>query len=244
MVHDFVVKTETFEGPLDLLLNLIEKRKLFINDISLAQVADDYIEHINEKQHELIHVAEFIVIASTLVLIKSKSLLPKLDLTDDEEESIEELNDRLREYQKIRKVAKAIEGLFGKSPIYNPLQRKRDEGIVFAPSADMTLENVSGALNDMVASLPIEKEWSKAIVDKVVSIEEVINGLHDRIQKSLSFSFNDFAGKGKKEKVHVIVHFIALLEMVKQGIVEVRQNMEEGDDITVNKPAEEAYSEI
>ena len=81
----FKVKTSSFEGPLDLLLDLIEKRKLFINDVSLAKVTDDFIAHI--KQFDDLPMAEsahFILIASTLLLIKSKSLLQELNLTEEE----------------------------------------------------------------------------------------------------------------------------------------------------------------
>ena len=73
----FIVKQQHFEGPLDLLLSLIEKRKLFINDIALAKVTDDFISHIQSlNQFPMADSANFILIASTLLLIKSKSLLP------------------------------------------------------------------------------------------------------------------------------------------------------------------------
>src|SRR4051812_32375972 len=99
----FLVKHEQFEGPLDLLLSLIEKRKLFINDISLAKVADDFINHIkNFEQFPIGESANFILIASTLLLIKSKSLLPTLQLTEEEQGSIEDLETRLKIYQRIK----------------------------------------------------------------------------------------------------------------------------------------------
>jgi len=82
----FTIKTESFEGPLDLLLDLIEKRKLYISDISLAKVTDDFIEHIkNIGGIEIGESAHFILVASTLLLIKSKSLLPELALTEEEQ---------------------------------------------------------------------------------------------------------------------------------------------------------------
>ena len=81
----FQIKTEAFEGPLDLLLALIEKRKLFISDISLAEVADDFIEYIKTfDEFPVDMTANFILIASTLLLIKSKSLLPSMTLTSEE----------------------------------------------------------------------------------------------------------------------------------------------------------------
>ena len=82
MPTDYQVKTEGFEGPLELLLDLVEKRKLFINEISLATVADDYIAHLKSfEKLPVDFVSSFLIVASTLILIKSKSLLPTLDLT-------------------------------------------------------------------------------------------------------------------------------------------------------------------
>src|SRR3989338_2173930 len=104
-----VVKTSVYEGPLDLLLELIEKRKLLINDISLAAVAEDYIVRI--KQMEALPVgetAEFISLAATLLLIKSRSLLPTLELSEEEGHTIKELEYRLAVYQLLKEAAKRL----------------------------------------------------------------------------------------------------------------------------------------
>ena len=92
------VKTEVFEGPFDLLLSLVEKRKLFVNDIALAAVADEYIAALRSRTAEF-PVAEaslFLVIAANLMLIKSRSLLPHLALSETEETDIEALETRLK----------------------------------------------------------------------------------------------------------------------------------------------------
>ncbi len=103
MQHGFNIKTTVFEGPLDLLLNLVEKRKLFISDVSLAQVTDDFIRHVQSVENFPIgESAQFILIAATLLLIKSKSLLPTLQLTTEETENIHDLETRLKLYQKIK----------------------------------------------------------------------------------------------------------------------------------------------
>jgi segregation and condensation protein A len=100
MSDKFLVKTEAFEGPLDLLLHLIEKRKLLINEVSLIKITDDYIEYIQSHDNiSLKNNAHFILVASTLVLIKSKSLLPTLELTREEEQDIEDLEARI--YQRL-----------------------------------------------------------------------------------------------------------------------------------------------
>ena len=115
----YTVKTAVFEGPLDLLLELVTKRKLFVNDVSLSQVTDDFISYIDKHEEFPIgESAEFIVIASTLMLIKSRSLLPMLKLTEDEEESIHDLEDRLVLYAKVKELALALKKIFGKQIIF------------------------------------------------------------------------------------------------------------------------------
>src|SRR3989344_4410007 len=97
---EFKIHIEGFEGPLELLLSLIEKRKLPINDVSLASVTDEYILHIQQqKEFPLSETSHFILIASTLLLIKSKSLLPTLELTEEEAGDIENLERRLKLYK-------------------------------------------------------------------------------------------------------------------------------------------------
>src|SRR3989344_4591424 len=92
----FYIKTRSFEGPLELLLELIEKRKLFISDISLAAVADEYMVYVRDfDDFPMEDTAQFILTASTLVLIKSRSLLPGVKLTEEEVSDIQDLERRL-----------------------------------------------------------------------------------------------------------------------------------------------------
>ena len=116
--NTYKVKTGSFEGPLELLLSLIEERKLFVNEISLAEVTNDYIAHIRsfsdmENGKRIADVSYFILIASTLILIKSKSLLPSLSLNEEEEANITDLEQRLRLYQIIKTASIDIKSNFG-----------------------------------------------------------------------------------------------------------------------------------
>src|ERR1035437_4870141 len=99
----FKIKTTSFEGPFGLLLTLVEKRKLFINDVSLAAVTEDYLNYMNKlgglNSLPPAEISSFIIVASTLILIKSKSLLPNLNLTLEEEGDIHDLEERLRLYE-------------------------------------------------------------------------------------------------------------------------------------------------
>jgi len=218
------VKTHIFEGPLDTLLSLIEKRKLFINDISLAQVADDYIAYIKSLENfPIADSAHFILVASTLVLIKSKSLLPNLSLTEEEQHNIEDLEARLREYQKYKALSVHLKERFGIHTEYLRLPSK-DKVIVFTPDKQTNVARIREIISSVIAQIPKKEFVPKAVVQKVISLEEMIENLTKRITGSLKMSFKDFSGIGKEDKVTVIVSFLAMLELVKQGIIQVRQD--------------------
>ena len=224
MESEFQVKTHIFEGPLDTLLSLIEKRKLFINDISLAQVADDYMAHIKSlEDFPMADSANFILIASTLVLIKSKSLLPNLSLTEEEEHNIEDLEERLREYQKYKALSRHLRERFGINVEYLPLP-SREKIVVFTPDKNTTVKRIEEAVRSIILEMPSPEVVPKATVTKVISLGEMIDSLTSRITASMKMSFKDFAGVGKAEKVNVIVSFLAMLELVKRGIITVRQD--------------------
>ncbi|MES3005538.1 MAG: ScpA family protein [Patescibacteria group bacterium] len=220
---DFTIKTEVFEGPLDLLLTLVEKRKLFINDISLVKVTDEYIVYINQlPDYSMGDRAQFIVIASTLLLVKAKSLLPTLQLTEDEKGDIEDLQDRLRQLEVMRRLGGIIKDTFGARFIF-PRGDVRQEIRVFAPSKDATLSSLTEAIHRVLNALPKKIEQPKVYVRKVISLEEMIGRLTDRISSAVRMSFKDFHGGSKAEKVDVIVSFLAMLELVKQGVINAHQ---------------------
>ena len=224
MDSEYQVKTHIFEGPLDTLLTLIEKRKLFINDISLAEVADDYIAYI--KSLDDFHIADsahFILIASTLVLIKSKSLLPTLTLSPEEEQNIEDLEARLREYQKYKSLSRHLKERFNINVEYLR-QPSKEKIIVFAPDKNVSVNKIGETIRSIILQIPKKEVVPKAVIKKVISLEEMMENLAKRITENIKMSFKDFAGVGKTEKVNVIVSFLAMLELVKQGIIQVRQD--------------------
>lgn len=241
MTSKFQIKTPVFEGPLDVLLDLIEKHKLLINDISLAQVADDYIAYIkNFDQFPIEHGADFVFVASTLVLIKSKSLLPTLELTPEEEGSIEDLQKRLAEYKRIKELGIHVRKMFGKNIIFarNP---SRITQPIFSPTQEMTTGNILSSIQAIINALPKKQFIPKAVVQKVISLEEMMDRLTERIKENIKMSFKDFVGN-TKEKVNIIVGFLALLELVKQGAITVAQH-EHFDDIHIqNDPGESVIS--
>ena len=239
---NYHVKTEHFEGPLDLLLSLIEKRKLFISDFSLSKVADDYIAHIRRfEAFPMNDVANFLLVASTLVLIKSKSILPNLNLTTEEESDIDDLKRRLAMYELFRNLSEHIKKNFGKQLIFERSGRPEMQ-VVFAPDIRASAMQMGQSIKDVVSALPKKIIIPKATVKKVISLEEMMTRLSSRVTQALKTSFSQFSRyeKGapiaREKRVEIIVSFLAMLELVKQGIVHVTQHEDYGDiDIETHK---------
>ena len=232
---NYHLKTEQFEGPLDLLLSLIEKRKLFIGDFALAKVADEYIAHIRKFENfPMNDVANFLLVASTLVLIKSKSILPELNLSDEEESDIDDLKRRLAMYELFRGLAQEIRERYGKEIIFERSGRP-EMATVFAPDKRLSAAQMGASMREVLSALPKKIILPKATVRKVVSIEEMMTRLAARVTQTLKTSFGQFSRyeKGrvlpKEERVEIIVSFLAMLELVKQGVVHVTQREDFGD---------------
>jgi len=231
----FSIKTDVFEGPLDLLLTLIEKRKLLINDISLSSVTDDFILYTKKiKDFPISQAAHFVLVASTLLLLKSRSLLPTLTLTDEEEGNIEDLERRLQLYKYFKKMSHRIADRFGKNIIFPRTFVKSSEPL-FVPQANLTVELVNSSIKDVLKYLP-EKTFTPSVtVQKMISLESMIESLADRIQKNIRMSFKEFSGMGKSEKINVIMSFLAMLELVKQELIAVNQDEHFGDIVMENQ---------
>ncbi len=230
-MQSFAIQTDIFSGPLELLIELVEKRKLLINDISLAEVTDEYIRHVSEMQEQsLPHTAQFVALAATLLLIKSKSLLPVLELTSEETESIEELEERLRLFQIYREAAQIVETAFGTNishertfvPAKKPL---------FITDAYTETAALAEAIQGVLHELPQIEEKPKVKVAPIISLEAMIDRLATRIQTHMKLRYSELVADAPEKKT-AIVGFLAILESVKQGMVLVRQ-IKHFDDIEI-----------
>lgn len=230
--ESYTIKTTGFEGPFGLLLDLVEKRKLFINDVSLASVTEDYLNYMNKLGGlNPAEISSFILVASTLILIKSKSLLSNLNLTSEEEGDIRNLEERLRLYELFTRLSRNVKNMFGKKMIFAPLER-RNEVLIFLPDQQITKKNMMTFAQNVLGAMPKKVFLPEVEVRKVISIEEMLDKLADRIKDTLKISFREFAGQGnggREEKVVMIVGFLAMLELVRQGIIQAVQESNGGD---------------
>ena len=219
----FEIKHEKFEGPLELLLELIEKEKLSISEISLARVAEEYIAHVRSLERiDPEQLAEFLVVASQLMLIKSRSLLPNIPFSEEEEQSGEELGQRLAEYQKFRDRAALLKKLeSARKPIF-----VRDAYLAFAPvffpPPQLALGDIASAFRTFLAALPKIEKLIEEKMKRVISLEERMAQIRSLVQSAVERAFSDIV-KGSAEKVDIIVSFLAILELTKQKLVDVHQ---------------------
>lgn len=223
----FNIKTDSYEGPFEVLLDLIEARKLLVNELALANITEDYIQHVRAQEtFPVEETANFIQIAATLLLIKSKSLIPDLALTDEESADVEDLKRRLEAYEKVREASRELSRIFGKAVMFKAGERAPE--VSFAPSNDLSASALSEALARVLAAREAVEELPEARVKPLVTIEEMMDRLAKRVQSAMTLSFKEFS-KSNKEKVEVIVSFLALLELVKQGAVAAEQYDIHGD---------------
>ena len=224
------VRVKEFEGPLELLLGLIEARKLSINEVSLGSVTEEYFGHLEflkQDSTETYHkeVAAFLVIAATLMLIKSRSLLAGFFITPEEEEDIKELEGRLHTYKFVKEVAELLKKkVEGRQPLYTRAPFVAVAPSFLPPAKPMDLGRMLVLLKSVLETIPARQDLPQKTVKKLLSIEEKIKELERRIATGVVKTFEDFVGD-KKERSHVIVSFLAMLELIKLGTIAVEQSL-------------------
>lgn len=227
-----IVKQEKFEGPLDLLLELIQKQKLHISEISLAKVTDEYVSRVEAlvktgalDQEEL---AEFLVIAGELLLIKSRSLLPGYAASPEEEASIEELETRLARLQRFRALAEGLGKLSRQKNFLYSREPYLGVPAVFYPPPRLTLHLLAEAFLRVYEALPKLEKLAEEKIKRIISLEEKIKDLQTMLSQKVERMFSEVI-KGGKERAEVIVSFLAILELAKEKLINLYQEQAFGD---------------
>ena len=235
----YTVSTKEFEGPLSLLLSMAIEKKIGIDRMSLANITDEYIEHIRKLPSiPTQSISTTIVIISTLILIKATSLIPQLNVSTQEEENIKELEDRLSAYSRIRKTARQIMNTFYMEPFFIR-GRRIDTVEVFSPDKFCTKECLLEMTKGVIEEDKYEKEENEVFVEKrveaTISLEEIMQSLTDRVQNTIKeINFSTLRNESKN-KLDIIISFLAVLELIKQGILNANQNGISGDIIIQKK---------
>jgi len=227
------VKLSMFEGPLDLLLFLIKREEVDIYDIPIADITRQYLEFVEIIQMlDLEGAGDFILMAATLIRIKARLLLPRdADEEDEEEDPRQELVQRLLEYQQYKEVADRLSEFEVRESQYFP-RRYYDND--FGDGTDAFLENAGQVtLFDLMAAfkkvlLNIPKETKHTIEHVPVTVEDQIDYVLQELELNHQLLFMSLLEK-LPGKIHMIVTFVALLEMIRRGLVAATQSSPFGE---------------
>lgn len=239
------VKLQVFEGPLDLLLHLIEKNKIDIYDIPIAQITDQYMEYIRQMQEQDLNVmSEFMVMAATLLDIKCRMLLPREVKEDGEEEDPrEELVRQLLEYKMYKymsyelrdRMADASRCVYRKNSMPREVLEYREPVDVSELMENVTLARLQEIFRKIIRRQedkidPIRSRFGE-IRQEAVSLPEKMVNVEEYARTHRHFSFRNLL-EGQSGKLQVIVTFLAILELMKTGVIRVSQR-EIFDDIEI-----------
>lgn len=225
------INTENFKGPMDLLLRTIENKELDITQINLANVADQYLEYVNNSSHiKPGELGDFLFVAAKLLYIKSRVLLPFLKDDEEEAEEAEELEARLKIYKefgvacdRLEKVVQANRFMFAcRADKRSIVEQKRS----FNPPRDLDKDKMRGIFMEVVGRVKKEEILKEKLeekkVDHSISLEEKIGHIRSIIKEARSFDFNP-GSFGKSKRTELVVSFLAILELVKQKEINAEQ---------------------
>lgn len=214
---------EKFQGPLGILLRLIEQEELDITEIALAKIADEFLAYVETSDNiGPEEMADFLVMAARLLYIKSKALLPYL-VSAEEEEEITELENQLRMYKEFVEASAKIAELVGaKKFLFSPVilnknfRRPKKEKPSFVAPAGLSLALIHDRFVELLERLQSKEEkLDEKKLEPKISIDERIIYIREMLTKKLRFSFSKFL-QNASSRTEVIVSFLAVLELAKQ----------------------------
>lgn len=236
------VKLEVFEGPLDLLLHLIDKNKIDIYDIPIVEITNQYMEYIRNMQREDLNImSEFLVMAATLLDIKCRMLLPKeVNEEGEEEDPRQELVEQLLQYKMYKYIACELKDremdsdmVLYKSPsIPEEIEKYVEPVDLDKLLGDLTLQKLNSIFKDVMKRQtdkidPVRSKFGK-IEKEEVTLSDKFTYIHSYMRDHKTFSFRQLLEK-QHSKMHIVVTFLAILEMMKLGEIRVEQEETCGD---------------
>ncbi len=242
------VKLEVFEGPLDLLLHLLEKNKVNIYDIPIVEITNQYMEYMREMQRRDLNImSEFLVMAATLLDIKSKMLLPKRAV-EEEEDPRAELVQQLLEYKMFKCISYELKDrqmdaertMFKKPTIPDEVAAYEEPVDLAELIGDMTLKKLNAIFQSVMAKQenkidPIRSKFGK-IEKEEISLNDKMQYLEDYAVRHKKFGFGSLLEK-QGSKMEIIVTFLAVLELMKTGKITIYQEKTFDDILIESKVA-------
>lgn len=230
---DYALRMEQYEGPLEKLLQLIEERKLEVSGISLAAVTDDFLKYLEQLPAVApALLADFLSVASRLVLIKSKSLLPELPLTPEEESDIRDLERRLETYRRLKAAEKHLSKLWnsGNRAASRPYMFHASHlPPVFHPGNGLDVDALFDAFGRLYAALEKFAMETATVEETMISLEEKMKEIAQRMSTLQEVSMHGLSGT--RAKADLIVLFLAVLHLAREGLLALAQEGQFSDII-------------
>ena len=236
------VKLQVFEGPLDLLLHLIDKNKIDIYDIPIVEITNQYMTYIKDMQREDMNVmSEFLVMAATLLNIKCRMLLPK-EINEEgmEEDPRQELVEQLIQYKMYKYMSFELkdrqiesDGVLYKLPtLPEEVEAYTQPVDMEALLGELTLAKLQQIFADVMRRQeskidPVRSRFGR-IEKELVPLPEKVLYVEEYAKKHKRFSFRQLL-ENQKGKMHLVVTFLAILELMKTGVIQVEQEEDHGD---------------
>jgi len=234
----FVVTTPSFNGPVELLLHLINSHEMDILDVPLAPVVDEFVALLRDESRSMPveQLSEFLLIASILLEMKSQRLLPGRDSTEPDEEFVgweerDVLLARLLELRTYAALSDAFVSLFERASQSFPRLRGIDDGFEVTPPdllAGVTPALLAGAYLRGIEEKPVPVVRLNHVTVDAVTVAETVVSLSQRLPAMGRLTFRALT-EGLQSRIEVIVHFLALLELCKLGLIDLGQGSTFGD---------------
>jgi segregation and condensation protein A len=227
----YEVKIEKYSGPLDLLLQLIDQQKLEITEVSISDVTDQYLKHLESMENvDPEELADFLVLAGRLLLLKSKALLPYL-VTEEEPDDLEA---QLKMYKEFIEASKKVEAMLLENNFcFSRTRPPQKTEIEFAPPKGLKTSELKQVFLTVLKRLDPLVKLPKQAIERTVSLQQKIFEIKDFLGKQKNIGFKHLISKSKN-RTEVIIHFLAILELLKQEHLQVKQKGS-FDDILIEK---------
>ena len=225
------INTNTYTGPMDMLLNLIEKNKIDIYDIKISDITDHYLAELETMKDSINpdEITEFVYMASLLLELKSKSLLPKNEYIDDEEEITEEiLMERLLEYKKFKVLSMELREMSNDSLLYFSKVQEDLSAFIMEEPKNEIIKDTNILLDTFINIFKKNIEMEKKFLDSEIlkadkySVDDYMGNIESKLQKGRKYTIRDLI-EDKGSKSEIIVIFLSILELIKTRVVKVIQ---------------------
>lgn len=231
----FEIQTDVYSGPFPVLLELIEKKKLSVSSLSLAEITDDYIAYVRTLADlNVDDLSQFILIAATLMLIKSKALVPQFELEKEEQADVALLEQRLLTFEVVKGATGLLKDVFKKGVYLWKRPTVKTKKIQFSPQG-LSTQSLLEQVESIIYALPKVHTLPETRVKSTLSLETVITNLMNRVKNAQKVTWSELssgahmAGDRKEVKQFMIVTFLALLELVRSGSYDSEQEGEYGE---------------